>query len=666
MNDTVDVQAVSEPRSLTMDFAGSLVKHLGLQMYSGAVPSIAELVANAYDADAGQVDITIPLDVALDANSSITIRDSGIGMSFDDVDDKYLIVGRDRRVDGDRSPGGRLVLGRKGLGKLAGFGIAKVVTVTTVKDGWMTKFQMLFDGILNSNTGVYRPTVLEDRALNDHETLPQGTEVVLTELQLKNRIPSESFIRSMGRRFSILTSTFTVTINGEELEADTTVLQFRYPATGVDTADVDGVGTVTWWVGFTEKPIKNDDIRGVAVLSRGKLVQTPFFFELSGGQQNQLGLQYLTGQVFVDGLDAYAEDLVATDRATVLWEHPIAQPLLTWGQEMLRASLRSWAADRAALQKKRVRVSTGYMDRIERFPERQQRELIKAIDTLAGSPTIEDERLDEIIQILLSAYENEQFFSLLKELAALPTDGQQSLVELIGEWDVLEAVQAAQIARGRVLVVRTLRRLIREGAPEKPVMQELLRDHPWIIDPTWDMLYHERSLETVLRETFHVGKNEGDQRRLDFLCIGDSSTAVVVEVKRPGLRVGKAELRQLQDYVTTLTDRNAAAGNTSTNRTRILGVMIYSELSAETGVVALRDEMVKSGYRIAPWDHILEAAERLHREYLEVIKERAPDDPRVQAEDLGEIEPVDDMAPAEAIAVDAPDAEQSGDSDQKA
>ena len=42
--------------------------------------------------------------------------------------------------------------------------------------------------------------------------------------------------------------------------------------------------------------------------------------------------------------------------------------------------------------------------------------------------------------------------------------------------------------------------------------------------------------------------------------------------------------------------------------------------------------MVKSGYRISPWDHLLEAAERLHRDYLDVIAERAPqDDPRIQA-----------------------------------
>lgn len=602
-------------------------------MYSGAVPAIAELVANAYDADAQRVDIEIPLDSPLKPSSEIVIRDDGIGMTFEDVNDKYLLVGRDRRASGaDRSPGGRLVLGRKGLGKLAGFGIAKVVTITTIRNRHLTSFRMSYDELASSKTNTYRPPVLEDRPLRDDEQQRNGTVVRLSELQLKNRIPAEPFTRSMGRRFSILGQAFKVFINGDELVSDATVLQFRYPEEGFETEDLPGVGTVQWWVGFTEKPIKNDDIRGISVLSRGKLVQTPFFFDMSGGTQNQLGLQYLTGEVIVDGLDSYTDDLIATDRATVLWEHPIAQPILQWGQGMLRDSLRKWASGRAKSQRERLRVATTYMARIEKFPERQQQELLKAIRTLTDAPTIEPDRLDQIVDILLNAYENEQFFALLRDLSDLSASDQKSLLDLMDEWDILEAVQAAQLVRGRVVVVQMLRRLIKDRAPEKPTMQDLLREHPWIIDPMWQLLHHERSLETVLRETFHSDTTEGDQRRLDFLCLGDSGTAVVVEVKRPGDKIGLKELRQLRGYVNTLRDRNNNAGNFATFRGNISGVLIYSSLKDEPGILSEIEDMKASGYRISPWDHLLEAAERLHRDFLDVITERAPqEDPRIQA-----------------------------------
>ena len=47
-------------REYKMTVAGQLFNHLGLQMYSGAVPAISEFISNAYDAMARNVWITIP------------------------------------------------------------------------------------------------------------------------------------------------------------------------------------------------------------------------------------------------------------------------------------------------------------------------------------------------------------------------------------------------------------------------------------------------------------------------------------------------------------------------------------------------------------------------------------------------------------------------------
>ncbi len=52
-----------EERVLKIKFAGRLIDLLGQQMYGGAVPSVAELVANAWDADAPKVEIFIPEDI---------------------------------------------------------------------------------------------------------------------------------------------------------------------------------------------------------------------------------------------------------------------------------------------------------------------------------------------------------------------------------------------------------------------------------------------------------------------------------------------------------------------------------------------------------------------------------------------------------------------------
>ena len=90
---------------LVMRFATGSVKHFGLQMYSTPAPAIAELIANAWDADASQVSIHIPLGTPINPQLTITVTDNGLGMTADDFNEKFLIVGREkRRHTGGKTP----------------------------------------------------------------------------------------------------------------------------------------------------------------------------------------------------------------------------------------------------------------------------------------------------------------------------------------------------------------------------------------------------------------------------------------------------------------------------------------------------------------------------------------------------------------------------------
>src|SRR5436305_12688213 len=91
----------SGKREYKMTVAGQLFKHLGLQMYSGAVPAISELISNAYDAMARNVWITIPTGRPISQQDEIIVRDDGRGMSFEECNSLYLSVGRNRRASGE-------------------------------------------------------------------------------------------------------------------------------------------------------------------------------------------------------------------------------------------------------------------------------------------------------------------------------------------------------------------------------------------------------------------------------------------------------------------------------------------------------------------------------------------------------------------------------------
>ena len=616
-----------------MQYAGGMIRHLGLQMYGGAVPAIAELIANSWDADATRVDVSIPLDTPITRELCVEVLDDGIGMSFEELNDSYLVVGLDRRLTGrSRSPNGRHVMGRKGIGKLAGFGIAKTMRIETKKGGHLTVFEMDFDEMASADQFIepYKPTVLHDGP-DDELIIPHrtGTRVVLRDLEIRNAVNSDRFRLSMSRRFSILSGQFEVAINDHELTRHELVTQFRFPPANLTAEHLPGFGTVKWWIGFTEKPIPQEEARGVAVMVRGKLAQAPFFFDQTGGTQGQLGLQYMTGEVHADDIDD-TEDLIATDRASIRWEHERARVLLDWGKEKVRSCLQEWSRLRREMNEERIarrlRDRLPQLDRIRQFPNTHQRELMAAVNSLASVETIDEERLREVVDFLLRAYENDHLLDLIRQINHADANSLEQLEQVIGEWDVLEAIAVAQLVRGRIAVIDKFKELIDQEARELPDMQDFIERHPWVLRPEWAPLERERSIERILREQIlgrdadvGIPSSEG-RRRVDAICLASPGMIVVVELKRPGRLVGREELRQLEDYVDSL--RGWQVGTSSpAERSQVFGFLIYGRLRDDTGELISR--MARDGNYVEPWNKLWSDAERLHREYFRVMRSRA-------------------------------------------
>ena len=78
---------------MSIDF--NVLNHLGINLYSNIPAVLSEAVANAYDADATKVNIDIKSDCVI-------IEDDGSGMTETDINDKYLLVGYQKRSKENR------------------------------------------------------------------------------------------------------------------------------------------------------------------------------------------------------------------------------------------------------------------------------------------------------------------------------------------------------------------------------------------------------------------------------------------------------------------------------------------------------------------------------------------------------------------------------------
>lgn len=124
-------------KEYTLNVDPRILELLGPNLYTNIYYVLAELVANAYDADAGNVYI-------IASEDDIRVEDDGHGMSYEAGDvANYLnvaAVSRTNESDSFTKSGGRRKMGRKGVGKLAALSVSENVDVMTVADGERSGF----------------------------------------------------------------------------------------------------------------------------------------------------------------------------------------------------------------------------------------------------------------------------------------------------------------------------------------------------------------------------------------------------------------------------------------------------------------------------------------------------------------------------------------------
>ena len=103
--------------TLKWRFDVSTFRLIGRELITDRITALFELVKNCYDANATKVSIQF-LDVANGLNSKIIIADNGIGMSLDDIKNKWMVVGTASKRTEKVSPP---PFNRKYVGKIANY-----------------------------------------------------------------------------------------------------------------------------------------------------------------------------------------------------------------------------------------------------------------------------------------------------------------------------------------------------------------------------------------------------------------------------------------------------------------------------------------------------------------------------------------------------------------
>lgn len=640
---------------LYLYFHGRIIDSLGIQMYQSAVAAIAELIANAWDADSTEVEVVLPDHVS--DSSTITVRDNGQGMTFKECQDYYLNVGRNRRVDEnvDKSPKGRPILGRKGIGKFAGFGIAEQLEVDTTSsaNGERTVFQLDL-GYLRGSEYVGKAAkeipILQRERANSKRKENGGTSITLKNLKLE-RAPSVSRFRdSMSRRFLLnqIADEFIITINGETLPEDNNLMgvEFDFPKDYEETEKPAGLRIkdnfgyekigdegekIEWRIRFTKETIGTEELRGVSVFCGIKVAQTPFFFNLSGGLDGQHGQQYISGQIKADFLDRLKSDIITTERQRINWELPESKILEYWGQERVKSLLKIWKERRAAEKINLIQSKIlPFSKRLEKLEPSERKTIVSALKKIASIEALSNDQFTDLSNGILTAWERGRLQTLIENVSNVESMDEGKLLSILAEAQILNALHVAESVRAKVDIIKGLKKRIKNRDLENAV-RDYIADNPWLLSPEWETFRKEISVKKLVEAAANeAGLNidKGWNKRID-LVLSSGEQLLIVEFMRPGLTIDRDHINRFVEYIDKL--RSKIESNTKLKFSSVTGLLVADKLDNERDVGKSIERLAKDGMHAMEWGALLGQAEKQWHEFLEVIVSRTPEDDRISA-----------------------------------
>ena len=632
-------------RPLEIKISLAALEHLGMNLYSTIPAVLSEIVANAWDADAGRVMVTL-------GASEIAIEDDGIGMTRDQVVDRFLDVGFQRRkAMGALTPKGRQPMGRKGIGKLSSFSIATVVTVYTTSNGERTAFRMDAQHIRE------RMRVDDDGACPVEELdkwpeeLGAGTRIVLTRLKHEATAQTTSGLRQrIARRFSVIGPQhgFAVVVDGECISpgdrgydrhveycwtyGDDAGVRQRFgnladnqPPASRNAMLPTGLA-ISGWIGTVKKPnfLKADDgenLNRLAVFMRGKVAQEDVLGDFG---LKEIFADYLVGEIHCDDLDQNdGEDIATSSRQALKHDDPRFVELRRFVHGELRYIASQWTELRndqgAKVFCRDVPAVAAWLEALQGDTKKKAAKWIGRLNVLPAG----DQAKRELLKASILAFESYRWKEQLDFLGNVSNENLATVLHVFKDIADLERSYYGQIAKGRLRIIDTLEEKL-DANQKQAMIRDHIYKHLWLLDPSWDIAegsqVSERTITKHLQETSRELTEEERRARIDIGYRMTGGVHVIIELKRSSVRT---PLTRLVDQV--MKYRNVALKllprtGYSDWPLDVVCVMGHGPPEWDTDPDLVKRMLAQLHARLVFYDELLENARRAYAEYLEKHK----------------------------------------------
>lgn len=672
---------IDKSKRYTMRISRKTVDKLGVKLYDKVAAVVAETIANSYDADAEHVTVRIPLNVWLatvregnlqDRGFEVVIEDDGHGMTPQEANDFYLVIGKDRRTDPKQGPLSRLkerrVMGRKGIGKLAPFGVCNEIEVWSAggdltNQGYIvTNFILRYNEIVKRETEeAYHPNPGIDDGKYVKET---GSKITLRDFNRRRTADAKTFHRQLGRRFSIGLEDFSIEI----IDATRKVKPFKmgkfevpimeHTRISVDdrpiivtTEDEEGslieeeTLDVTGWVAFSQHPYRDEEMAGIRIYTRGKIATVTRDFGIKSGFTGENTIRsYLVGEIHAEWIDPdEGEDLNRTDRQGILWNTTRGHAFQEWGRKLLK--------ELGKLGRKPVQERTWYKFLEKTNLEEVAKEQLKTenlvkramnLGKLIGSRLNADELADEekiqqVAEVVVAFAPQLQWVDTIEDIGAMDNIDLNRIAGLFAEAKIGEVAVLGRVAYQRLNAIGRLKiEIDKEPEVDERVLQKIIEEAAWLIHPQWTVFGMTETFKTV-RERFEkwyehkydakisTSAIKDDKRIPDFVLLNPGRRLEIVEIKKKWHVFNDKEFERLHKYIEALDkfltehkDFKKDFGE------KCHATLICDEMKLNDIYDTAFESLVNNGrLEHIPWNVFLTRAENAHRDFIEALKKHS-------------------------------------------
>lgn len=511
-----------------------LAKLLG-ETYRSIEEATKELIDNAFDADADNVDILLPNDLMPDP--IVIIKDDGSGMKEREVRNEYLKIA-DSRVSRKGSISylkKRKVKGRKGIGKFAGLMVAKQMIVETYASGKKTSVKINKDDLEKAGYDLEKvplPITVENCDVNKH-----GTTITLEGLSQNLNYPNPDRLKELLMRDYGREKDFRLRINGEDIG----VFDLQGKSYSEKIELPSGQKAILEYT-ITEKPIKQ---AGIVVRVNNKVIGRPQNFLIEDEIIPKKLQKRVYGELVCDDLE---EDLTA-DFGAIIDNSKLYEMLTKEVTERLRSSVDEvFVTD---MKMARARYQRRINIELEKLPDYKQpfakKALYKVLEKFYGET---EERINTVISVIVSAMEKDHYWDIIKNIQDARDGDIEKFADALSEFGLLEMSIVTSQALNRLQFLDELNILVDNPKTLEKVVHKAFENNTWLLGDDYSVIFSDTGMKQVVEKILGE-KYKGDtpDNRPDLLFGRIISRKLcLIEFKRPSFTLNRETERQAIEY----------------------------------------------------------------------------------------------------------------------